>query len=278
MRISVFGISLLFLVYGCKTSKFPVEPIPTPTSVNISHIALNDSIQLNIANRIKSPVQINIKSANREVNSILSSYFPIVLKAEQDTVLKLNVAPGEYPKLNFKAEFGDPQMEVDVSNIALPIPKNKKVRIIQGHNGSYSHNHDGSRYAIDFGLKINDTIFAASAGYAILAVDGYKLGGKDIRYRDFANKILIYNPESGLFFNYTHLAFQGVFIKSGDLVKQGQPIGLVGMTGYTHIPHLHFNVSVPEPSGAGLISVPVDFKEGFRGKELQKNMFIKRPL
>ncbi len=277
MRLVGFKVLLLLLVWGCKTSKFAVEPLPMPTSIKISHTELNDSLQLDIANRLKSPVQVDIRSADLQVNDILSSYFPIVLQAEQDTILKLNVSPQEYPNLDFQAEFGDPQKEIDVSNIALPIPKNKKVRIIQGHNGSYSHNHDGSRYAIDFGLKINDTIFAASDGYVILAVDGYKLGGKDIRYLDFANKIVIYNPESGLYFGYTHLTFKGVFVRPGDRVKQGQPIGLVGMTGYTDVPHLHFNVSVPNPSGGGLLSVPVDFREGFRGKDLQKNVYIIRP-
>ena len=34
-------------------------------------------------------------------------------------------------------------------------------------------------------------------------------------------------------------------VELGDYVEKGQPIGISGMTGYTTIEHLHFNVKIP---------------------------------
>jgi murein DD-endopeptidase MepM/ murein hydrolase activator NlpD len=38
------------------------------------------------------------------------------------------------------------------------------------------------------------------------------------------------------------LQYNGAIVHAGDSVKQGQPIGYSGKTGYTLFPHLHFIV------------------------------------
>lgn len=272
-------LNLLFfflLLLGCKTSQIPKEPLPTINPVRITSEVVNDSLRLRITNLVKSPVRVTISASDNILSRKIKPVQTVILQAEQDSLLSPALTAEELEKLEFGAGLGDPQKKVKSADVGLPIPKNKAVRIIQGHAGAYSHDHMYSRYAIDFSLKVGDTIFAALDGYAVLMTEGYTTGGKDIRWLDFANKIMIYNPETGLFFQYSHLAHQGAFVEVGDWVEQGQPIGLSGMTGYTDIPHLHFNVLVPEPGKMELISVPVDFVEGYRGKDLKKNVVIKR--
>ncbi|MGN6560321.1 MAG: M23 family metallopeptidase, partial [Candidatus Nitrosocosmicus sp.] len=46
------------------------------------------------------------------------------------------------------------------------------------------------------------------------------------------------------FSRYDHLMSRSVKVKVGQHVKAGQEIAKVGMTGYTYIPHLHFQVFV----------------------------------
>jgi len=173
--------------------------------------------------------------------------------------------------------MGDLNRKID-SNIKMSLPflKGKSYRIIQGYNGQYSHNTDYSRYAIDFGLQTNDTICAADDGYVVGVIKDYKLGGADKRLEDFANYITLYHPQSGLYTQYVHLKYNGSLVKVGDTVLLGQAIGFAGMTGYTSIAHLHFNVLVPYPPKDGFKSIPIEFIEHCIGKNLRINDVVRK--
>jgi len=157
----------------------------------------------------------------------------------------------------------------------LPFPKNRSYKIIQGYNGSHSHNTDYSRYAIDFSLKIGDTVCSAADGYVVGVIKDYKLAGKTKEWVDYSNYITIYHPQRGVFTQYVHLIKNGSFVKVGDTVTKGQPIGLSGMTGYTTVPHLHFSVLKPDKN-EGLVSTDFEFEEGYKGAELTKNTTVKK--
>jgi murein DD-endopeptidase MepM/ murein hydrolase activator NlpD len=43
---------------------------------------------------------------------------------------------------------------------------------------------------------------------------------------------------------YDHLAFGSCKVRVGEIVTAGQEIAKMGMTGYTYLPHLHFQVFV----------------------------------
>ena len=80
----------------------------------------------------------------------------------------------------------------------LPFPKNRSYKIIQGYNGSYSHNTDFSRYAIDFSLKIKDTVCSAADGYIVGVIKDFEFAGTTTDWIDYNNYITIYHPESVL--------------------------------------------------------------------------------
>lgn len=275
MRFSFLKLILLLLFVGCKSPRIQEEKPESYRPVEISTETLNDTLRLSLTNKIMSPVQIRVKSSD-SIFSKKSDVLSFVLKAKQDTLLQIALGGKETPELNFQAGLGDPKKKIIYKDVGLPIPKNKAVRIIQGHKGAYSHHSEESKFAIDFDLKVGDTVFAAFEGYVIQATEGNKSGGKDLKWLEFANKIVVYNPDAGLFFLYSHLDTNGALVEQGNWVRQGEPIGLSGMTGYTDIPHLHFNVLVPHSVETRLISMPVDFVEGYRGKDLQRNNFIKR--
>ena len=49
--------------------------------------------------------------------------------------------------------------------------------------------------------------------------------------------------EDGTVARYAHLTNLGALVQVGDLVRQGQPIGLSGDTGNSRAPHLHFDLT-----------------------------------
>jgi murein DD-endopeptidase MepM/ murein hydrolase activator NlpD len=64
------------------------------------------------------------------------------------------------------------------------------------------------------------------------------------RTKDFINKAnfvkLKHSDDTYTF--YAHLKFKGILVKLGEKVKEGQLLALSGNTGYSDMPHLHFEV------------------------------------
>lgn len=97
-------------------------------------------------------------------------------------------------------------------------------RIYNGTPGSY---HSGMDIAAPAG-----TIYVAPADgvVTLAAIDAFTLEGH----------LLMIDHGMGL--NSAFLHSSELLVKEGDLVKQGQPIGKVGMTGRASGPHLHWGM------------------------------------
>ena len=144
----------------------------------------------------------------------------------------------------------------------LPYQKGKKYSVSQGANGSFSHNNDISRYAIDFSMKVGEPVHAARGGIVVKTIEHFKKsGGRELLWK--ANRIIILH-EDGTTASYVHLKYEGSLVEPGDTVERGQLIGYSGNTGFTRGPHLHFVVRREDD-----LAVPVYF-EGYAGKQLQK--------
>lgn len=98
----------------------------------------------------------------------------------------------------------------------------------------------------------------------------YKLSQASFPFEISKQNDTTYYPHSRLYTQYVH---QGAFVKVGDSVRRGQPIGKSGFTGYTDAPHLHFNVLKPL-AGGQFESVPVEFENGLKGENLKKGDII----
>lgn len=164
------------------------------------------------------------------------------------------------------------------SQTYLPFPKEKSYQVTQSWQSSGSHSAGArfayaNQYGVDFGMPINSEVAAVRPGKVIHAWSGgsqLPRGCKEA-YANNANYVVI-DHNDGKSSIYLHL--NAANVKAGDLVKQGQIIGLSGDTGYTcnstggRGPHLHFGFQNTTSRIYGN-SIPVGFVETGNGKPVQ---------
>ena len=275
----LFGILLLLILSaGCQTNDLPKERFNQYDLSSIKVYLKNDTLFCSLRNALECPLRFYISTSDSAINKSLHALHPITFRSKIDTLITIRVqdrSSGK-AKVSWGACIGDLDRKIDYNKISLPFSRGKSYRIVQGYNGQFTHHTDYSRYAIDFGLQPNDTICAADDGFVVGVIKDYQFGGNDKRWEDFANYITLYHPHSGLYTQYAHLKYKGSLVKVGDRVRQGQAIGLAGMTGFTSIPHLHFNVLVPAPPRDGFKSTPIEFIEHYRGNDLSTNDLVKK--
>jgi len=73
--------------------------------------------------------------------------------------------------------------------------------------------------------------------------DDSNIGGPYPSYWDSTNFIII-EHSNGEYSRYDHLEYHSAKVKVDQKVSAEQEIANIGMTGYTYIPHLHFQVFI----------------------------------
>jgi len=94
-------------------------------------------------------------------------------------------------------------------------------------SGSYEIQHMG----VDLRALMDTPVYAVNDGKVVL----------EKNYTDYGNMIII-DHGLGVFSLYLHL--DSFKVRLGQMVKQGEVIGLSGETGYAVGPHLHFSIKV----------------------------------
>lgn len=243
------------------------------------HIA-NDTIYLDFINPFYAPIEarlspldstkkfIKVKSYGFiKHNDTLKKALAIPIDRIEDTS-KINIKS----YLKFKANFGNPNTDFNENHsYLLPYPKGKRYKIIQSFGGKFSHNEPHSKYAIDFGTKVGDTITAVRSGKVFFVKEDSKEHCRTKKCINKANKIYILHEDDSMA-HYVHLDFEGALVDIGDMVEAGQPIAISGMTGFTTIPHLHLVLYK-----YGGISIPFYFK-GQKRKKLKQGKYYKRKI
>jgi murein DD-endopeptidase MepM/ murein hydrolase activator NlpD len=129
---------------------------------------------------------------------------------------------------------------IATNSYQLPVPKDKLIRI----DRTSSPAHTGKlRNAIDLIVPENTSVLAAADGIVTIVKDDSNIGGATPIYWSYTNFIIIMHT-NGEYSRYDHLAYRSSKVIIGQPVTAGQEIARVGMTGYTFIPHLHFQICV----------------------------------
>ena len=122
------------------------------------------------------------------------------------------------------------------------LPFHGKFPVTQGPFGKYSHG-PGSQdeEAFDFGMPVGTPVCATRGGIVVAFRSDVDGGGTDVHWLNRVNYITI-KHDDGTYARYEHLRHNGVLVRLGDPITEGQVIGLSGATGHANGPHLHLAV------------------------------------
>jgi murein DD-endopeptidase MepM/ murein hydrolase activator NlpD len=127
-----------------------------------------------------------------------------------------------------------------INKYKLPISKD----LLQRVDRTSSPAHVGKlRNAVDFIADKGTPVLAAADGIVTFVKDTSNTGGANPSNWRHTNFIVIMHS-NGEYSRYDHLSYNSSKVKVGQHVREGEEIAKVGMTGYTYLPHLHFQVFV----------------------------------
>ena len=218
-----------------------------------------------LQNRIYGPVEVQLRLTSGEnvktVPPLPESFvLPRGFRGEKVRYIPINRNKGWRYAVKARYVPGDPSARHDKGILYLPpFPANKQFIVSQGFLGTSTHKDSiASKYAVDIPMPIGTPIRAVRDGVVMETNEDFYGAGTDPEYNGpRANSIRILHSD-GSMSQYAHLRLEGVFVKAGDVVLEGEVIGESGNTGFSTGPHLHFSVQVN--TGMRLESIPFVFK------------------
>jgi len=126
------------------------------------------------------------------------------------------------------SQFSNKMWEGD---FIFPVKDYKSIRWNFGMRRKINGYLSGYHKGIDISSRKGTKVFASNSGVVVLA-----------RRFTLEGNLIVIDHGNGVFSIYAHL--WKFFVKEGDRVSKGELIGLVGSTGRSTAPHLHFGVKV----------------------------------
>ena len=242
---------LLVVLVGCGSGSATVDSVPdhtpdAPAAVVVARTKHGGHDTLRIHNRSNAALVFELRLLHPE-------------NVRSDPMLPLTAELGAHAVRTVRIERDDPDLAWSyryrwgsrfgrqgavASDVAygLPYPAGTRFRVMQGANGSFSH--QGSQ-AWDWAMPEGTPIAATRGGIVVDLEEGFSEGGADRdRYYSASNYLFVAH-EDGTVAVYRHLRSDGAVPDIGDEVRTGEIIGYSGNTGFSTRPHLHFEVRRP---------------------------------
>lgn len=280
MSKSTINIIILFLclvfISGCKIWSHQAQslpPIDKPSYLELK-AANDDQFQIILINELPVERYVILDSTIDSLQTALDSLNPFIVSPNDSISFPIFAAvdSADYEEvvqsIDGSGYIGNPiTARPDTQyRYELPVSKGRSFKILQGQEGSFSHDRLYNKYAVDFAMPVGDTVYAARNGIVGYLYEESSYGGNNEAYMPYSNSIMILH-EDGTVAQYSHLKQYGALVAIGDQISVGQPIGLSGNTGYVSGDHLHFNVF--QPTKTEPVSIFISFK-GYENQRFEK--------
>lgn len=183
--------------------------------------------------------QADLIKKENEKELMVASYNANLEKLDE-TLEELEVISEEQEKLLMALAAKVSKLETEKNRIKNPYSGGKLGLPLEGtlrvtsNFGTRVHPITGKTHThtgIDFGAPSGTPIYAAESGVVLVSQT----------WGTYGNCIII-DHGNGLWTLYGHIKNGGLLVDKGDTVKKGDKIALVGSTGNSTGPHLHFEV------------------------------------
>lgn len=220
-------------------------------------------------NRLHGPLEIELRlrdAENVRTRPALPARFVLPGQARRSLVTIEPDAADRSWRYRFESAAvpGPPGALHDADATYLPpVASGETFTIGQAFGGGFSHTTPQSYHAVDIDMPVGTPVHAARAGVVMDQARYFHGRGDDPeRHGPRANYVRVLH-EDGTMAVYAHLDYEGVMVRPGQAVLEGDLIGRSGDTGFATGPHLHFVIQ--RNTGMRLESVPFVFE--LRGGE-----------
>ena len=238
--------------------QLPVSELPA--KVSIRNRGTREAPVLAVVNDYYGPVEAEI-SGERVENMRAEPPLPVRVVAPARTEVTAVALKPTGPRWRYayqvRAVLGDPgAAHRPEQPYTPPFAPGQRFHIGQAFEGSFSHQHPQSRYAVDIVLPLGTPVRAARAGVVMEVAGDFFDGGADPKYQTRANAVRILHDD-GTMAVYAHLHPDSVRVALGQRVERSAWLANSGNTGYSTGPHLHF--AIQRNTGMELVSIPFEF-------------------
>lgn len=165
----------------------------------------------------------------------------------QQSLFKLQPQPNQATSFRYNFSFirGCKQPKVDTAVVyLLPASPGKQVSAVElDYLGKLYAGQEDPKDWYSLAIKMNsgDTVFAARRGTVSAARSDASLNGNHLSFHRDDNMVEINHPDCS-FATYTVFRPKSIFVKPGQFVEAGTPLGIVGGENYDFGPHVRFAV------------------------------------